>query len=339
MDVPSPIYTNVPRELQKTTMPEYVIEAPDVLLIQTVNNIRRRDDKLMPGDSLQIMSNQTIAILPEDSVVTQSFKEIARAYLIQNDGAVDLGPEYGKVEVAGLTIDEAKVKVIDHLNGILAVPPDVSVELEQLAGKQVIDGEHLVRQDGRVHLGVYGSVLVAGCTLNQAKMMLEEHLAQYILEPEVNLDVLEYNSKVFYIVADGGGEGDQLYRLPITGNETVLDAFSNIGGLPQIGSKYKVWIARPAPAELDAEQILPVEWDQIVRGGSTRTNYQIMPGDRLYVAADPMFATDIFLAKLLAPFERMFGFGLLGHSFIRTTQFGHINNRGGGFNNNNNVGF
>ncbi len=31
---------DVPRELRKVSLPEYVIEPPDVLLIQTVNNIR-----------------------------------------------------------------------------------------------------------------------------------------------------------------------------------------------------------------------------------------------------------------------------------------------------------
>ena len=116
----------------------------------------------------------------------------------------------------------------------------------------------------------------------------------------------------------------------------MLDAFAQIGGLPTIGSKKKIWIARPAPAELDAEQILPVDWDAIVRGGSTRTNYQLMPYDRIYVAADPMFATDIFLAKALAPFERLFGFTLLGHSTVRGIQFGDQNfggGGGGGFNN------
>ena len=273
LNTPTPIYTNVPRELQKTTMPKYVIEPPDELLIQTVNNIRRRDDKLLPGDSLRILSNQTIPIFPDDSEVTVAFKELARAYLIQNDGMVDLGPEYGKVAVAGMTIDEAKQAINDYLaNEIFKVPFKVSVELEQLGGKQIIDGPHLVRMDGTVHLGIYGDVLVAGYTLEQAKVCIEDHLSQYILEPEVNIDVSSYNSQVYYIITDGGGEGDLVNSVPLRGGETVLDAFAQIGGLPTIGSKKKIWIARPAPAELDAEQILPVDWDAIVRGGSTLTH-------------------------------------------------------------------
>jgi hypothetical protein len=31
------------------------------------------------------------------------------------------------------------------------------------------------------------------------------------------------------------------------------------------------------------EQILPVDWNGITRAGNTRTNYQLLPGDRLYV--------------------------------------------------------
>lgn len=330
LDVESPIYTNVPRELQMTTMPQYVIEAPDTLLIQTVNNIRRRDDQLRAGDSLQIHSNQTIPILDEDDPVTASFKSIAGTYLVQNDGHVDLGPEYGKVKVAGLTLDQAKEAVIAHLNEIFVKPPRVSVELEQLGGKQAVDGDHLVRPDGTVHLGVYGSVLVAGFTLDQAKVILEDHLSQFILDPEVSIDVLEYASKKYYIITDGGGGGDQVYPFSISGNETVLDAFSNINGLPFNIDKKRIWIARPAPSELDVEQILPVDWNAIARGGSTRTNYQLMPGDRIYAKSDPLITIDTVIGRITAPIERLLGFTILGNSTVRTIQQGQNFNRGGG---------
>ena len=40
-----------------------------------------------------------------------------------------------------------------------------------------------------------------------------------------------YNSKVYYVITEGAGAGDLVARLPITGNETVLDAISQINGL------------------------------------------------------------------------------------------------------------
>ena len=48
----------------------------------------------------------------------------------------------------------------------------------------------------------------------------------------------------------------------------------------------RIWVARPTPANHACNQILPVDWLAITQGGSTRTNYQLFPGDRVYVKAD-----------------------------------------------------
>jgi polysaccharide export outer membrane protein len=102
-----------------------------------------------------------------------------------------------------------------------------------------------------------------------------------------------------------------VYRFPVTGKETVLDAISNISGLPAVASRKKIWVARPAPAHHGCSQILPVDWLAIAEGGVTGTNYQLFPGDRVYVASDCFIRMDNYLAKFLAPFERILGFALL----------------------------
>jgi polysaccharide export outer membrane protein len=108
-------------------------------------------------------------------------------------------------------------------------------------------------------------------------------------------------------------------RLPVTGNETVLDAISQIQGLSQLSSK-SIWIARPSPAGFGCEQILPVDWDAITRGGMTATNYQLMPGDRVFIAADPMIALTTTVSKMIGPFERLLGFSSLSFSTVRSAQ-------------------
>jgi polysaccharide export outer membrane protein len=108
-------------------------------------------------------------------------------------------------------------------------------------------------------------------------------------------------------------------RVPITGNETVLDAISQIGGLSQLSTK-EMWVARPAPGGFGCEQILPVDWDAISRGGSASTNYQLMPGDRLFIADDQLIATNTFIGKITGPIERLFGTTGLGATTIRSLQ-------------------
>jgi hypothetical protein len=130
--------------------------------------------------------------------------------------------------------------------------------------------------------------------------------------------VYSYNSKYYYVIFDGGGFGQQIYKLPSTGNETVLDAISTVQGMPPISSQWRVWVARPAPCGHPCDQILMVDWQAIVKGGSTCTNYQIFPGDRVYVDADCFIKLDNWIAKITAPIERVLGLALLYGSVQNT---------------------
>ena len=261
--------------------------------------------------------------------MARAFKQIDDTYRVQPDGTLNFGPEYGAVPVRGLTIAEARRLIELHLQQTLR-SPQVYLSRSTDQADQPVTGEHLVRPDGTVSLGIYGSVYVSGLTLSSARQAIERHLAEHLNQPQVYIDVLAYNSKVFYIVTDGGGAGEQVFRFPCTGNETVLDALSQINGLPAVASKKDIWIARPAPPEVGYEQILDVDWNGIVRGGQSKTNYQLLPGDRLYVQADRLVTFDTLIARITAPLERIAGFVLLGNGVFRSVQNGHNFQGGGG---------
>lgn len=305
----------IPRELAKVSLPPYVIEPPDILLIDALKLVPLPPYHIEPLDVLQI---QVAATLPDQPV--------NGVYTVTPDGLLVLGFSYGAVRVAGLTLEEAEAAIRNQLARSLK-NPQIALALAQFRGLQQTRGEHLVRPDGTISLGTYGCVYVTGLTLCQARAAIERHLSQFILNPEISLDVFAYNSKVYYVITDGGGFGQQVFRFPVTGNETVLDAIGQINGLPAVASKRKIWVARPAPAHWGCDQVLPVDWNAITQGGSTNTNYQIFPGDRIYVKADCLIAIDNALAKLFSPIERIFGITLLGNFTARS--FGS----GGGLNN------
>jgi len=218
-----------------------------------------------------------------------------------------------------MTLSEAREAIRRQLSTSLT-DPSVALSIAQIGGQQQIVGEHLVGPDGYVNLGTYGSVYVNNMTLAEARDAIEKHLSNHLEVPKISLDVFAYNSKVFYVIAEGGGFGDQVVRLPITGNETVLDAISQIGGIQQQSNKRRIWIARPAPSGVGCEQILPVDWVAITKGGSTATNYQILPGDRIYLGEDRLVKFNSIAARITAPFERLLGFSLLGGQTVQVLQ-------------------
>jgi polysaccharide export outer membrane protein len=305
-----------PRELAKVSAPPYVIESPDILSIDAIRVIPLPPYRVEPLDVLVIEATRTFPTRP-----------ISGLYTVGPDGTVDLGFGYGTVEVDGLTLAEAREALRKYLNTLLK-EPEVTVALAQSRAKQEIRGQHLVRPDGTVGLGTYGSVYVAGLTLDEAKAAVERQLAKYLKKPEVTLDVFAYNSKAYYVITDGAGFGEQIISIPYKGNETVLDALSQVNGLSPVSSKNRIWLARPAPAEKSGCQVFPVDYKAIAEAGATATNYQIFPGDRVYVKAVPLITTDTWLARIITPIERVFGVTLLGNATIHS-----FRNNGGGTSN------
>jgi polysaccharide export outer membrane protein len=306
--------SGLPRELDKATHPDYVIEPPDVLRVDALRVVPKPPYRVQPLDALSIQVTETLPEAP-----------IAGVYVVDPDGMVNLGFTYGPVSVIGMNLEEARKSIEARLKRVLKPGFQVTVTLAQSRGLQQIRGDHLVHQDGKVVLGLYGGVRVAGLTLEEAKAAIEAHLSRYLLNPEIALDISGFNSKVYYVVTDGGGVGEQVFRLPITGNETVLDALAQIYGLPPVASKDHIWVSRPTPGDADKLQVLPVDWRAIVQGGATRTNYQLLPGDRIYVKAQPLVRADNFLARLFSPVERILGITLLGSTTVNS-----ISGRNGG---------
>lgn len=299
------------REKDMVSLPPYVIEPPDILLINAVKIVPKPPHVIEPFDGLLVRARY----------VDDDRAPIGDAFFVDPEGKIDLGPSYGRVQVANITIDDAQEAIRRHLAQIY---PDVevSVSLAVSAGAQQIVGEHLVGPDGRVNLGTYGSVYVTGLTLDEAKERIEAKLEEFLVEPEVIVDVFSYNSKKYYIITQGAGFGDNIVTAPITGNDTVLDAIAAIGGLSQLSST-KIWIARPAPAGTGCEQILHINYEDITRGAVTSTNYQLLPGDRLFIAEDPLRKFDGVLSRFTQPMERVLGFVGLGTATLnRITRFG-----------------
>jgi polysaccharide biosynthesis/export protein len=164
-------------------------------------------------------------------------------------------------------------------------PPD---ELEVSVRPAVFDltqASVTVQVDGIIDLGFYGSVYVAGLTLEQIEDKLAEHLSAManhkhldIHEP-VHCSVRLINgsaSKRFYVL----GTVTNPSSFPASGNETVLDAIL-AAGLRSNSIPEKAFLARPSPTGGPPE-ILRIDWEEI-RNGNTFTNYQVFPGDRIFV--------------------------------------------------------
>ena len=295
----------VPKELNKVNHPPYVVEPPDILEIDILQTIPLPPYRIRP---LDVVGVRVPGAFPNDP--------IAGPYAVDPEGKIDLGDKYnGPITIAGMTLAEAKAAIEKHLGPPILKDPKAEVVLVETRAAQQIRGRHLIRSDGVVNLGEYGSVYVSGMTLLEVKTQIEQHLSKFLKDPQVMVDVVAFNSKVYYVLLDLGGAGQQVYRLPITGNETVLDGISQVNGLTLVSDTNRIWISRPGPE--GCSSVLPVDWNALTERGDTATNYQILPGDRIFVKAYPMIKVETTMARVISPIERLLGITLLGNSTFR----------------------
>jgi protein involved in polysaccharide export with SLBB domain len=296
-----------PGELKMTTLPPHRLAPPDIVQIEALRLIPKGPYLLEPLEVLQI---EVADALPK--------QDIRGMYMISPDGRINLGHTYGSVMVRGLTVEQAQAAIRNHLNPIIK-GASVNIALVQMRQMQLIKGDHLVRPDGTIHLGMYGSVYVAGMTLGEAKAAIEQYLGAYLVNPQISIDVKAYNSRKVYIIADTFVNfRQQVIALPVTGNEHVLDAISKVQGLNFTASTKKIWVARPSPAGHPCSQVLPVDWKAITQAGRTETNYQLLPGDRIFIASDPFWCAYFQIDKVLAPFERVLDFTFRTQTVIQS---------------------
>ena len=296
-----------PRELSKVSLPAYRIEPPDVLQIEMVKLVPLPPYRAAVFDYIEV---RVANVLPE--------MPINGYFRIEADGVVNLGSPYGTVRVVGMTLEEIRQAVEKRLQENFR-NPEAAIQWAQVTAAPPVSGQHVVGPDGTINLRQYSTVHVAGKTVTEARVAIQKHLSQFLDSPELSIEVLAFQSKFYYVITQGAETGDNVHRIPVTGNETVLDAIANVNGLSQLSST-KMWIARPAPNGLGYQQKLPVDWEAITQGAQTGTNFQIMPGDRVFIAEDQMLTINTVFGKLTGPIERIAGILGLTNSTIRGYQ-------------------
>ena len=304
----TPIIRDVPKETAKSSLPFYFLEPPDIINVEAIHLAPKAPYKLRIFD-----------IVIVDVMGTPVDDPISGPLSIEPGGDVQLGSAYGTVRIEGLSVEEAQEAIQRHLLGSADSPgrlvnATVSIKLARMGDMQQIAGNHTIGPDGHVTLGSYGRVYVNGLTVDECRDAIEFHLSKHLEHPQVAVDIFSYNSKAYYVIFQSSALGERVLKFPFTGNENVLDAISNTDGL-QANSSKRIWVARPV-GNSNKPVLLPVDWVDITAFGKPDTNYQLLPGDRVFVEESRFTSLDGTLARVFAPFERIMGFSLLGASTV-----------------------
>ncbi len=144
-------------------------------------------------------------------------------------------------------------------------------------------GLYTVNSEGKIEYKFVGDVTVTGLTKLQLQERLIQILSEYLLEPDVNVQIMEYLSKVFYVV----GEVNRPGKFYMRGNTVPIMEALVQAGLPN-GSSATRKCRLITPTDKGKAIMKYVNVYELLYGGNLRENVELKPGDVLYVPSTVM---------------------------------------------------
>ncbi|MBY0526475.1 MAG: polysaccharide export protein [Gemmataceae bacterium] len=142
-----------------------------------------------------------------------------------------------------------------------------------------LPGDQPILPDGTINLGRYGHLSVVGKTVEEIEMMVRAAVEIQTKDVGfITVRLVSRASKVYYVLGEVNAPG----AFPLTGRETVLDGIIAAGGLNDRASRRNIIMTRPTAPD-SCRVVLPICLREIVQLGDTTTNYQLAPGDRIFV--------------------------------------------------------
>ncbi|MFH1594102.1 MAG: polysaccharide biosynthesis/export family protein [Candidatus Omnitrophota bacterium] len=148
-------------------------------------------------------------------------------------------------------------------------------------------GEYRVNSEGKIEYKYIGDILISGLTKTEVNKQLNEILSDYLVNPEVDVQIVAYLSKVFYVVGEVGRPGKFYMRGDtISAREALVQA-----GLPTHAAAMRR-CRLISPNEEGNLKYTDVNVYELLYAGDLRENRTMEPGDVLYVPAT-------FMAKVI----------------------------------------
>jgi len=163
---------------------------------------------------------------------------------------------------------------------LFTLGPGDKLDIEVI-GHPETRADTFVAPDGKLYYHLVPGLDVWGLTLTEARERLEKELANLFTQPQVSFNLREVASKSVWLL----GRLTRPGVYPLTGPMTVLEAFALAGGPARSASQ----ISTEELADLRHSfvmrqgQLLPVNFEALLRGGDMSQNIYLQPDDFVYV--------------------------------------------------------
>ena len=160
--------------------------------------------------------------------------------------------------------------------------PDDIIEISVMRHPE-FSGVYPINLEGKLQYKFVGDLEVNGLTKKELEEKIKKVISNYLVSPEVNVTVLEYKSKVIYVLGEVGQPGKYFMRsetIPV--REAVVQA-----GLPTLAAAMRK-CRIVTPDKNGKAKTKSVDLYSILYGGNLKLNVDMRAGDVLYVPSTMM---------------------------------------------------
>ncbi|MDB6071990.1 MAG: polysaccharide export protein Wza [Verrucomicrobiales bacterium] len=189
---------------------------------------------------------------------------------------------------ATVSADGTRTRTSGRIEPSMLVPPTTEFTLGpgdvldiELIGAPEGPQQAFVGPDGKIYFHLLSGQQVWGLTLPQTQRLLEKELGRFVQTPQVSLTLREVHSRRVWVLGRVSTPG--LYDLgqPMT----VLEAVSKAGGLftSRMGGTTEELADLHHSFLIRKDQLIPVDFNALIREGDTSQNVYLQPDDFLYL--------------------------------------------------------
>ncbi|HUV86481.1 MAG TPA: polysaccharide biosynthesis/export family protein [bacterium] len=146
----------------------------------------------------------------------------------------------------------------------------------RVAGETDLTGNYAVRLDGKIVFPYVGEIRAAGVPLPTFNRALRDELSAYYKDPQVTVEVGEYNSCVIYVLGEVKKPG--VYRFE--GRTTLLETVAEAGGYERSAARASTMVVRAFYAE---PKVMRIDMEQVIDDGAITLNIPLEKGDVVVV--------------------------------------------------------
>lgn len=179
-------------------------------------------------------------------------------------------------------------------------PPDVlavTVRPEPVMARQVT-----IRPDGHISFDLVGDVDVEGKTVDEIRVEIQTRLAEFIVSPDVTVELVTTNSRRYYIFGEVRSPGS--YAL--LGRTTAIEALAQARGETRYASLNAARLVRYMPENTG---VYGIRYADIMKRGDPGTNYELQPDDVIYVPPGLSAKIGYAIQIIFFPVQQILGLG------------------------------